>query len=175
MIHHRFMAVLRTRCGLGMQAMLHERRGESQDAAHYYTLALEAADALKLHGEDTLHALEFLAEYSLVPLPFPSSHHRVMTEKWLRFTISRLGNYEQLSCQLDSASEILFPEVPVVWRRDVLETMRSAFSCTACHKDACNCLVQHGCRHVSVCAQHSTILQCRVGSLTSVQMCSHCW
>jgi len=46
-------------------ATLHERRGETQDAAHYYTLALEAADALKLHGEDTLHALEFLAEHSL--------------------------------------------------------------------------------------------------------------
>lgn len=44
-------------------ASLHEKRGEVTEAAHYHGLALQAADALKADGQDTVHALEFLAEH----------------------------------------------------------------------------------------------------------------
>lgn len=96
-------------------------------------------------------------------------------ENCLLPSMARLRYYGQLSGQLVSTNGILFPEVSLVWRRVVLELMRPAFSCTACHKEACNCLVPQGWKFVSACAQHSTILQGRFGSLTNVQMCSHCW
>lgn len=46
-------------------ALLHEKRGETAEAAHYHGLALQAADILKADGQDTVHALEFLAEHSM--------------------------------------------------------------------------------------------------------------
>ncbi len=54
----------------GLQAHLHARRGEREQAAHYYKLNLEAIDTMNLSGTDALAALDFLAEHSFVrPLP----------------------------------------------------------------------------------------------------------
>ena len=51
------------------QAHLHARRGEREQAAHYYKLNLEAIDTMNLSGSDALAALDFLAEHSLVRRP----------------------------------------------------------------------------------------------------------
>lgn len=45
-------------------AHLHARRGEREQAAHYYKLNLEAIDTMNLSGTDALAALDFLAEHS---------------------------------------------------------------------------------------------------------------
>jgi hypothetical protein len=50
----------------GLQAHLHARRGEREQAAHYYKLNLEAIDTMNLSGTDALAALDFLAEHSFV-------------------------------------------------------------------------------------------------------------
>lgn len=54
-----------------VQALLHERRGERGEAAHYFRMNLQRIDEQGNAGQDAVEALQFLGQYSLVR-PFVS-------------------------------------------------------------------------------------------------------
>lgn len=61
------VTTISTECWLCfLQAHLHARRGEKEQAAHYFKLNLEAIDTMNLSGSDAVAALDFLAEHSMV-------------------------------------------------------------------------------------------------------------
>ena len=49
-----------------LQAKLHQARGETDKAAHYYRTNLERIEAENISGSDQLDALLYLAEYAKV-------------------------------------------------------------------------------------------------------------
>ena len=52
--------------GPHLQAKLHQARGETDKAAHYYRTNLERIEAENISGSDQLDALLYLAEYAKV-------------------------------------------------------------------------------------------------------------